>query len=216
MLDFLTLPENILFTLALAIMLVFAFLEILGLFLGGGLSAMLDQALPDADIDFPDADADLDAGDSLVGNLLGWLGVKGIPLLVLLVVFLLFFGVTGLLIQDYVQSQYEFVLPGTVAVALTLVLTFLFAKAIGWALERFMPKDESGAISLNELIGCKAQITMGIARAGYPCQARATGPHGRSHYIMVEPDGRFASFRAGDIVLLTRHDAGKFYGKKYA
>lgn len=212
MLDFLLQPENIAFSVALALMLGIAILEGVMTVLGAGLSGLLDNLLPEslqADFDL-DLDSELDgtaleaASPSALSKLLGWLCVGRVPILVLLVAFLLSFGLAGVLIQKVTFLVAGGLLPGWLAWIPALGLALPPTRWMGRAVARIIPSDESSAVSVDSFIGRTAVITLGTARAGAPAQARLKDQHGQSHYVMVEPDNSDQELVSGMTVLLVR------------
>ena len=190
MFDFLAAPANLPFSVALAVMLLIGLVEAVGL---GASAAHLD--------------IDADGGD-----LLGWLGVGRVPLLMVLVVFLAAFGLAGLALQQLVASLLGAPvspwLASAGAVAAALPLTGLGARALA----RIMPQDETTAVGLDELVGKRGTITIGIARRGSPAKARVHDVHGQTHYVMVEPHDENHPFAEGETVLLVHRDGHIFTG----
>jgi hypothetical protein len=186
MLETIAAPANLPFSVALLVMLMIGAVEALGL---GAAAAHLDT------------DADLDGG----GDLLGWLGVGRVPLLMLLVLFLAFFGFAGLAVQQFAGPLTLWIaVPAAAAAALPL--TGLGARGLA----RIMPGDETTAISLDSLVGRKGTITVGTARRGSPAQARVKDVHGQVHYVMVEPYDDAHAFGEGETVRLDRRDGNIF------
>jgi hypothetical protein len=186
MLEIIAAPANLPFSVALLLMLMIGAVEALGL----GASAV-----------HLDLHADADGG----GDLLGWLGIGRVPLLMLLVVFLALFGLTGLAIQQFAGP-----LPSWVAVpaaaAATLPLTGFGARGLA----RIMPGDETTAVSLDSLVGRRGTITIGTARRGSPAQARVADIHGLAHYVMVEPYDDDQAIGEGETVRLDRREGNIF------
>jgi len=230
------LEGNTPFLVALAIMLGIAVLEGVTTLLGGALSQVLENFLPESagDIDLDaDADADFDgdigaethSGGSLaaghaesmeigsanaLSRLLGWLQVGRVPLLVLLVAFLTVFGLSGLIMQALARALIGTPLPAFL-VAIPAVLTALpGTRVTGRILGRLIPSDETSVVSRNSFVGRVATITMGTATRDHPAEARLTDEHGQSHYMMVEPDDDAESFAAGEQVLLVVRRGGQF------
>ena len=56
-----------------------------------------------------------------------------------------------------------------------------------------------------------AQVVLGTAESGKPTQARLRDKHGRTHYVMVEPDQEGETFQAGEDLLLVRRAGSVFY-----
>ncbi len=230
--EFLLLPENLAFTVALALMAGIAVLEGTTTLLGAGLSHLLDSVLPDslsveADIDLDadldmdaDIDLDIDGGPELDGigspgvlsELLGWLCIGKVPLLILLIVFLTGFGLAGLFIQAAVQGTAGGVLPGWIAVFPAGAVAFPMVRVFGGMLGRLLPSIETSAVSSGTFIGRVATITAGEAREDAPAQAKLHDQHGQAHYVMVEPDLPGEVLEAGAEVLLVKQAGARFRG----
>ena len=189
MLGFLGADENLVFVIALAIMLLIGLVEAVGL----GTSTL-------------GHDIDLD-GD---GDWLSWLGVGQLPLLMLIVVFLADFGLIGLIGQQAALNLTGALLPGWIAIpaagAAALPATGLLARLLG----RIIPRDETTAIGIDQLVGLHAEIVVGRAAQGSPAQAKVRDFHGQVHYVMAEPDLPGVSFAEGDEILLVRREGHVF------
>ena len=192
-------PHNMPFAAALVIMLVLAIVQLIGV------------------ADFGDADIDLDADSDglpdagMFDGLLTLLGIGRIPLTIWLALFLFLFAGIGLSIQEFAESLtgaplYSW-LAAVVAAGLTLPVTGVLARPLG----RIMPKDHTTAVSTESLIGRRATITVGIARAGSPARAKVRDVHGQTHHVMVEPHEEASEIHAGDEVLLVRREGNQFY-----
>lgn len=202
--------QNLLFSLALAVMLGLALLEGVGMMMGLLVSSLLDSLLPDMDLD---ADADLDASATTPGmvlRFLGWLCVGQVPALVILVLFLTFFGVAGLAIQGSINSVVGLYLPALVAAPVTFIVALPLTRAGGKLVARAMPKEESDAVSRDHFVGQVAVVIRGIARQDSPAEAKLTDRHGYRHYVLVEPDAPEDTFRTGTSVILTERLGARF------
>lgn len=201
-------PENQAFAVALAVMVGIGALEGALTLLGMGASHLLDQLLPngfDADIDGPEM-----AEPGLLSGLLSWMYFGKAPALVLLVGFLMCFGLGGLILQGFVRFAGGGFLPGWLAVVPALAVAIPGTRGFGAAVARFLPRDETTAVSEDDFVGTVATLILGEAAAGEPAQARLTDRHGQTHYIMVEPDATDDRFGAGDAVLLVSRAGATF------
>ena len=224
MMDLLLAPENVAFSTALAVMLGIAAIEGVMTLFGAGLSGVLDSLVGDFDLDVDlDVDADLDAdfdgdmsvgpevpGSGLMTETLGWLRFGKVPLLVLLVIFLTAFGLGGLSIQQVVSDMTGRFLPAFLAWIPAVAIALPSVRFFGGLIEKIMPKEETSAVSSKTFVGRVAIITLGVAAPGEPTQARLQDEHGRSHYVMVEPDLDTDRFETGEHVLLVRQDGARF------
>jgi hypothetical protein len=197
--------ENLPFAVSLGLMLAIGFLEGLGMVLGLAFSGILEQIVPDIDVD---GDVDLDS--SVLTALLGWLHIGKVPLLVLLIIFLTGFGLSGLIIQGSLHGISGFYLPAALASIPAFFVALMTVRTLGSGMARIIPQDETAAVSQDTFIGRLAEITQGTARQGLAAEARLKDEHGNIHYVMVEPDLVDEVFTAGNKVLLVRRQGISF------
>ena len=193
------------FTIAILLMLAILALEAIGMLAGSSVFGALDEALPDVDADF-DADVDGAFDGGLGEQALAWLSFGKVPILVLIVLFLTGFGLSGLVMQA-LNGAY---LGGLVPTVLVAAAAFLFGTAamrvFGAALGRIVPKEETAAISRSRFVGMAGAVTGGVARRGLAAQVRLTDAHGTTHYVLAEPDRDDETFTTGDRVLVVSLD----------
>lgn len=193
---FLLSPDNVPFVAALVLMLLIGLVEAFGL--GGG--AALGDGL--------DADADVNVETP---SLLSWVNVGRLPLLMLIVVFLFSFGMTGLVGQAAVAAAIGRTLPWFAASPLALIVALPVTRVFGRAVARILPKDETSAVSRDSLVGRVAVIITGEARQGSAAEARLRDEHRQVHYVMVEPDNAGDVFPEGSSVLLVRRAGSRYF-----
>ncbi len=87
--DFLSAEANAPFSIAIMIVIMIAMLEGIGMFLGLGISAFVDNLFPEMDLD---VDAPERESASMLGRVISWLRVRGVPALVLMTILLTFLG----------------------------------------------------------------------------------------------------------------------------
>lgn len=178
------------FVVAGFVLFILLIVEILG-FVFGGLSGLLDNLIPDslleADLD-TDLDLDFDSDLSLGLKALDWLYVGRIPTMILLILFIGSFCISGILIQQLSLSILGNYISPWLASLDALVISIPLLKVLAALLYPIIPKDETTAISGNALVGQSAKIVIGYASPGQPAQAKTQDAHGQIHYIMVEPD----------------------------
>lgn len=187
MLELLVAPAAVVFTAALVLMLAIGAIEALGL----GASGL-------------ELDLDLDSG------LLDWLGVGRVPLLVLLVAFLAAFGGLGLAGQQVALLTTGALLSPWLAIPAALVAALPLTALLARGLARIMPRDETTAFEIDDLVGHAGKITVGRASAGSPARTRVIDPHGQPHHVLVEPNDPAVTFEEGDTVLLVRREGPRF------
>ena len=195
---FLTAGDNVPFVAALVLMLLIGIVEALGL--GGGLAAG----------DGLDIDVDGDVNVE-TPSLLSWINVGRLPLLMLIVVFLFAFGMTGLIGQRIIFGITGLTAPWWLASPLAFAVALPVTRVFGQGVAKIMPRDETTAVSRDSLVGRVAVIVTGEARSGSAAQARVRDEHGQTHYIMVEPDTAADTFAQGASVLLVRRAGATFF-----
>jgi len=186
------------FTAATLLMLLIAVVEGIALVVGANLSETLQQALPDP-------------WDNVHGpfdKLLGWLYVGRVPLLVLLVLFLAGFAMTGFGLNMVVHRFFGTWVPTIISVPVAFFATLPVVRILGAGLARLIPTDQTFAVSFDSLVGRVGTIVNGTARVGYPAQAKVPNEHGHTLYVMVEPEAEGMTFQSGERVLLTKQISG--------
>jgi hypothetical protein len=209
MFEFALATENIPFAIAMSLMLIIGIFEGVGVILGMGLSDVLDSFIPDFEID-----TDLEVGEvgsqNALSRLLGWLRVGKVPVLMLLVILLFFFGVIGYSINFLADGLFGFLLPAIVAAPVAFVLSLPCTRAGAGVLQWAMPKDESNAVSTDTFIGRVAHITLGTAREEMAAEAKVQDQYGTPHYIRVRPDDGHGPFGPEQPLLIVRKHGGEF------
>jgi len=211
MVDFFLSPANTPFTIALGLMISFTLIEVVTASMGMGLSDMIDSMLPEIDADI---DLDMDGADASgpgsVTKLLAWFRIGEVPVVMLLIVFLTGFGLSGLILQYLAVSIIQMAVPVSLAALAAFLTAIPIVRICGGVLGKFMPKDETYAVSEKSFQGKVVTITLGEARVGKPAQAKLTDQHGQTHYMMVEPDEDNQQFAQGDKAIIVGQ-AGAIY-----
>ncbi|HSF13205.1 MAG TPA: OB-fold-containig protein [Erythrobacter sp.] len=195
-------PHNLPFLIAFGALAVIAVLQVTG----------VSEAIEGAgEFDSPDGLELGGFGEALTTLL----GLGRVPLLIWLAALLFVFACVGVIGQSVLASMLGAPLSaGWAALAAggaALPLNSLAMRPLG----AVMPKDETTAIDLDDLIRRDAEIQIGTARAGSPARAKVIDVHGQAHFVMVEPHDPKHAFNAGDTVLLVRREGQTFYGVHY-
>lgn len=181
------------FIIAGFVLILLLFVEIIS-FVFGGLSGILDNFVPDslleADLDI-DTDIDFNADLSWGLKALNWLYVGRIPTMILIILFVGSFSVSGLILQQLSYSLLGHFISPWIASLDALVISTPLVKVYASLLYPILPKEETTAVSGVSLVGQTARIVIGYASSGQPAQAKTIDPHGQIHYIMVEPDPKY-------------------------
>lgn len=200
MLDLLTAPGNMPFSVAIGVVLVLTLIQVIGLgdMLGG-----------DGDVDL-DVDAHPGGELALDSGLLSLVGLGRVPFMVWLTVLLSVFGILGFAGQQLFEvltgAPWTPWLVGPAVGAVALPLTGAISRPLG----RLLPKDETSAIDRGALVGREGEIEIGTARQGSPARARVTDHFGQVHHVMLEPDNAGQTFVQGERVLIVRREGELF------
>jgi hypothetical protein len=195
-------PETWPFTVATILLLCIATVEGIALMLGANLSEWLQHALPDP----------WDAHMGPFDKALGWLHVGKVPFLIIIVLFLAGFAITGFALNMVVHRFLGLWVTTFISIPIAIFAGLPVVRIVGAGLARLIPSDESWAVTLDTLVGRMGTIVSGTARFGYPAQAKVIAHTGQALYVMVEPDNESAQFQTGASVLLVRQISGtRFY-----
>jgi hypothetical protein len=197
MLTFITSGDNVLFFAALLLMLLIGVIEAMGLGGGAALGDGFDQPDLDGHVDHP--------------SLLNWLNAGRLPLLMLIVVFLFSFGMTGLILQQVIDGLFGKPAPWWLAAPLAMAVALPFTRLFGAGVAKILPTDETTAVARETLVGRWATIVTGNAEVGSPAQARVRDAHGQTHYVMIEPDDVGDVFEQGSEVIIVRQAGAQFF-----
>lgn len=188
------------FAVALGLTLAIMLIELAGLLFGAQPSAALDSALPDFD-----ADVDgIELGP--LSQSLSWLSFGKLPALVVIILLTCSFGLIGFAGQEVMRRVVGFALDPWVASIPAAIGAAWVTRHVGLALARVMPKEETDAVSTKAFVGRVATVFRGIAAPGAPAEAKLTDIHGKTHYLLIEPDVGEASMPEGSEVVIIRQE----------
>lgn len=181
-------------------------LELISTLAGFQISGFIDDAFPDLDLD-ADIDVDMDTEVSIHHTLLSWFNLGKVPFLVLVIIFLTAFGLTGYIAQYLTIHLININIPTVVMIPLVLIISFFVLHKTGAAVGRLIPSEETSAVSQDSFIGRIAVITTGTSKRGMPAQAKIKDEHGRFHYVMTEPLNDGDEFAQGfQVVIVDKKD----------
>jgi hypothetical protein len=217
MIDLIFNANNFPFLVAIGLMIALMGLELIFALSGGGaMSSMSDVS---ADVDLPDAvDVGVDAGTghgweggaSFVSQSLGWLHLGKLPVMILLVLALMGFGLTGLAAQFVSQIILERQMPWWLACIPATLGMIVSLRYAGLLSIRYLPRDETQVISAEALVGKEAIMVLAAATAGHPAQAKLRDRYGQTHYFMVEPRDENTQLTPGMRILVISKEGSTY------
>lgn len=143
------------------------------------------------------------------------LGLGRVPLLIWLACLLFVFATVGVIGQAVLAGMLGAPLSAGWAALLAGGAALPLNSLAMRPLAAILPRDETTAIDIDDLVRRDAEIQIGTARAGSPARAKVVDRHGQTHFVMVEPHDQTLELNAGDTVLLVRREGQTFFGVHY-
>ncbi|MDB5531259.1 MAG: hypothetical protein JWR51_4362 [Devosia sp.] len=199
------------FAVAIGLTLAIALIEMLGLLIGIHPSSAIDSALPDlhVDVDVPHVDiGHLELNP--LSQTLTWLSFGRVPALVVLILLAASFGLIGFVLQEFLRQSFGFTLDPWLASIPAAIGAVFATRHGGRLLGRIMPKEESDAVSTAAFVGRIATVFRGQASAGRPAEAKLSDIHGKTHYLLVEPEEAEQVFSEGSEVVIIRQEGSVY------
>lgn len=176
---------------AIAFVALIGVVEIISLFLGNVISGFIDSHLGDYD----------GVASGHLNQFFHYLNFGRVPALVVLCLIAGCFGLVGILLQQLTVSLFHFSLPNLLLAPVCLLFSGICTHYLGRVLGRWLPGDETSAITEDEFIGKMAIITGQHATAQHPCEGKFKDKFGQLHYLLLEPE-EGKEFNKGDKVLI--------------
>lgn len=195
-------PEVRPFAIAAAMIVIVGSVEVVSMLVGASLSEMLGT-----NIDFGHP------SDNGVINAISWINVGGVPLLVFLLLLLGAFSITGFLIQD-IARMVTGPLPATVASVGAIVVSIPLVRAASGAIARVIPRDESYAVGLGDLVGRVGEVVIGPLDQGPPGRVSVADVHGNRHFVWAVAAPSSSPLSQGTMVLLVDRVGTRFVAVK--
>lgn len=187
-------PQTMPFGVAMLVMIGIGVIEGIGIFAAASPSELIEHYFH---LDQPAIDGPL-----------GWLHIGQVPFLVLLILLLLGFAISGYAIQLFCHGLFGRYLPALVAVVPAGFIGLANVHVLGGLLAKILPKDETSAVSEQTLLGRAGVVVTGTARRGMAAEVKVKDQHGNAHFLMLEPDLDGEEFEQGSVVLVvSKHGA---------
>ncbi len=189
MIEQLSQPAYLPFSISAGVMLGLLALEIAFLLLGKPLSALLDHFAGGHHGPELGSHGDAAHGAPTHGKIAGafaWLNAGRVPGLILLILALAGFSAAGFLIQGVAASIFR-PLPSLIASLGAVALALPFVRGLSRAIARLLPRDETYALTHGDLVGLSGVVTLGPVRRGVAAKARFRDHAGNTHFPRIEP-----------------------------
>lgn len=166
------------FTIAALILVGLVAVELCAMLVGFSMSSLLSHDLGH--------DGLAHGGDhGPLGAWMSWLNAGGVPLLVLLMVWLASFAIAGFAVQA-VAHAVALPLPALVASLVAAVLATPATRTQSRLLARIIPREETSVVSQAELIGLLGTVVLGPLDQGKPGRVRVKDRHGNIHVLRAK------------------------------
>jgi hypothetical protein len=138
-----------------------------------------------------------------------WLNAGRVPLLVLIIAFLACFAAVGMVLQ--ISATHLLApLPTAAAVGIAVAAAIPGTRWTSRLVSRIIPRDETYAVSDEDLIGRVGIVTLGPVVAGAAARAKVQDKYGNWHFPRVTPGVSGASIPQGASILIVDKIAGEY------
>jgi hypothetical protein len=147
-------PECLAFAISASLLAALTAIEMLCLLVGFSLGEAIDKA------------SGYDGHNDGTG-LFNWLNAGGVPILVLLLISLGMFAISGFVIQGVAQTVWKLI-PAAPASFAAFVVSLPAVRISSEFVARIVPKDETYAVDLSDFVGRTGEVTVGPLDQGLP------------------------------------------------
>jgi membrane protein implicated in regulation of membrane protease activity len=179
-------------------------IETASLIAGFSLSHFIEQSLDPSVFDGYHAEAG-EAG--FTGSLLGWVNAGRVPLMILIITWLASFAAAGFVIQTLAMSlvaPLPLPIAGLIAFSLAAPATRFTTRLVS----SIVPREETYAVSNDDLVGRVAQVTLGPLDQGPAGRVKVQDAHGNWHFLMAKAaEDRDPIPVSAQVLLVDRRDA---------
>jgi membrane protein implicated in regulation of membrane protease activity len=196
--DILLAPDVRPFAISAAIMVALGGIELLTMIVGFSISELIGK-------DF----ALETESHSAIGGLFLWINAGRLPLLILLILALGVFAISGFLLQAVAHSVGTAV-PVTLAALAAAAISLPAIRVTSRGIARIIPRDETYAVDEADFIGHVAEVSIGPLDQGLPGRVRLKDVFGNWHSVAARASPESTPLPVGASVLLVDRDARCF------
>lgn len=120
-----------------------------------------------------------------LGAWMSWLNTGGVPLLVLIMIWLAAFAIAGFAIQALADAVLG-TLPTLVACLFAVALAVPATRALSRWTARIIPREETSVVSQADLVGLTGTVALGPLDQGKPGRVRVRDIHGNIHVLRAK------------------------------
>ncbi len=186
------------FTIAGLVMAGLVAIETASLVAGFSLSHFIDKSLDPEAFSGYHADA---GNTGVLGGLLGWVNAGRVPFLIFIITWLAAFAAAGFMIQTLAMSIVA-ALPVPVAGLAAFFLAAPVTRATTRLVSHLVPRDETYAVSNDDLVGRVAEVTLGPLDRGPAGRVKVRDAYGNWHFPLAKAAEGHEPIPVGTPVLL--------------
>jgi len=196
--DILLAPDVRPFAISAAIMLTLGGIELLTMIVGFSISELIGK-------DF----ALETESHSAIGGLFLWINAGRLPLLILMILALGMFAITGFLLQAIAHSVGTAV-PVALAALAAAAISLPAIRVTSRGIARIIPRDETYAVEEADFVGHVGEVSIGPLDQGLPGKVRLKDVFGNWHSVAARASPESTPLPVGASVLLVDRDARCF------
>jgi hypothetical protein len=196
--DILLAPDVRPFAISAAIMVTLGGIELLTMIVGFSISELIGK-------DF----ALETESHSAIGGLFLWINAGRLPLLILMILALGVFAISGFLLQAIAHSVGTAV-PVTLAALAALAVSLPAIRVTSRGIARIIPRDETYVVDEADFVGHVGEVSIGPLDQGLPGKVRLKDVFGNWHSVAARASPKSTPLPVGASVLLVDRDAKSF------
>ena len=196
--DILLAPDVRPFAISAAIMVTLGGIELLTMIVGFSISELIGK-------DF----ALETESHSAIGGLFLWINAGRLPLLILMILGLGVFAITGFLLQAIAHSVGTAV-PVALAAIAAIAVSLPAIRVTSRSIARIIPRDETYVVDEADFVGHVGEVSIGPLDQGLPGKVRLKDVFGNWHSVAARASPESTPLPVGASVLLVDRDARSF------
>ena len=196
--DILLAPDVRPFAISAAIMVTLGGIELLTMIVGFSISELIGK-------DF----ALETESHSAIGGLFLWINAGRLPLLILMILALGVFAITGFLLQAIAHSVGTAV-PVALAALAAFAISLPAIRVTSRGIARIIPRDETYVVDEADFVGHVGEVSIGPLDQGLPGKVRLKDVFGNWHSVAARASPESTPLPVGASVLLVDRDARSF------
>lgn len=187
-------PGTYPFAIAALILIGLVAIELVAMLIGMSATGLVDHGLPGHAVEGH-------AEHGLLGAWMSWLNAGGVPLLVLIMIWLACFAIAGFAIQGIAQAVFA-MLPTLIASLGALALAAPATRTLSRWTAKIFPREETSVVSQADFIGLTGTVVLGPLDQGKPGRVRVKDRHGNVHVLRTKGAGSHVIMQGAAVLIV--------------